>query len=264
MKINDYYKQSANLSLNSSIAALIPVSVFIWGNLVYIQNSELMLLILPFFIYSFSCFQLFLFRKNQGITSSRGLRKHKEAQYTFSDCEHLLIVSLETSINRVSLYHPDGILVGDLREEKTNILKRISSHLAGARCLHQQYIYYDPSDNKIATYSLNRKKRTIEVYCKNKEYLGTYLESNNKRMSNEGKLFLANGKLLGEIKSSIVFKDDQIINDNFRMARLRKGWLPLDWYSRFPDANIPVFHINSNISEQERLVSLSLIIKDWL
>lgn len=263
MKINEYYKQSANLSLNSSIVALIPVVFFIWGNFVFIQLSDLMLLNLPFFIYSFSCFQLFLFRKNQAITSTRGLRKRKEIKYTFSECEHFLIVSLETSLNHVFLYHPDGILIGELREIRAGILKRISMLLAG-KIYHQQYIFYDQIGNKISSYSLNRKKRKIDAYNNNNKYLGTYLESNNKRWINEGKLFLANGKLLGEIKSSILFKDDQILNKDIEMGRLRKGWLPLDWYKRFPDANIPVFHIKSNISEQERLVSLSLIIKDCL
>ena len=56
MKINEYYRDTANLNLNGSIAALIPAIIIVAGNLFFIKNNEIMILMIPFLIYSLDLF----------------------------------------------------------------------------------------------------------------------------------------------------------------------------------------------------------------
>ena len=59
MNIQQYYEQSAMASLNGSLVAFIPTIVLVI--FVFVTHTyHLLLLLLPFLIYSFFCYQKFL------------------------------------------------------------------------------------------------------------------------------------------------------------------------------------------------------------
>jgi ACR3 family arsenite efflux pump ArsB len=59
MKIDDFYRNVARINLNGSILALIPAIFIVGGNFVFLQNNQIMLLVIPFLIYSIINFQLY-------------------------------------------------------------------------------------------------------------------------------------------------------------------------------------------------------------
>lgn len=60
MKINEYYRDTAHMHLNGSIASLVPTIMIVIGNLSVFKNNDIMLLAIPFLIYSFISFQIYL------------------------------------------------------------------------------------------------------------------------------------------------------------------------------------------------------------
>ena len=64
MNIQQYYEQSAMASLNGSLVAFIPTIVL--GIFVFVTHTyHLLLLLLPFLIYSFFCYQKFLLNQRR-------------------------------------------------------------------------------------------------------------------------------------------------------------------------------------------------------
>ena len=94
MKINEYYRDTANLNLNGSIAALIPAIVLVAGNLFFIKNKEIMILIIPFLIYSLICFQIYLFRMRQSLSIDKNLMNSERNLQSLFEARHLLVLFL--------------------------------------------------------------------------------------------------------------------------------------------------------------------------
>jgi len=258
MKINDYYRDAAHLNLNGSITALIPTILIVTGNLLFIKEQQIMLATIPFFLYSFVSFQLYLFRKKQFIEISRNIHqvKRKNDLPSLFNTQHLLVLYLKTTSSKVLLFFPDGRLAGCMKKYRS----RGFSFL-----LNKIYELDNSSEEPIGFFKVSRKKGCqIEVYDHNQIYLGC-LEKKKHGWKNGKKEFLdATGRYVASVEGSSLFMDEQVLNRRqYRCSRLRRGWMPVEWSAIFPDPNTPVLSFSETNSEKDKLLHMSLLINEY-
>jgi hypothetical protein len=257
MKIYEYYRETANLNLNGSIAAQFLAIFIVWGNLSFFQNSEIMLLTSPFLVYSLTCFQLYLYNMNKSLTINKNMFKSKSYFRSIFDSKHLLVVYQNTQRSRVLLYFPDGYLAGEIKM----YFSKEKSFFPSSKT----YALYNVHDQIICYFHVKgRKCLNISVYDRNKQYLG-FLEKKKRTWKKSKKeLIDANGRYIGAIEGSAVYMDEHIVDQSDQqVARLRRGWMPLEWGRLFPEPNTPVLSFTEGTSERDRLLRMSFLINEY-
>lgn len=252
MKIHDYYRDLASVSLNGSIAALVPCVTIVCVNLTYFQNKHIMILTIPFLIFSFLSFQIYLYRMKQSISIEKGFANAQNSYQSMFEARHLLLVFMNTQQAKLFLYFPNGHLAGVIRKHKGKFFKRT-----------QIYILYNPNGKAIGIYKFKENK--IAVYHNNdREYLGCFEKEKLSWMKNKKELLDAKGKWIGAVEGAQYFMDEQVLNQaNQPEGRLRRGWMPLEWSSRFPEPNTPVLSLAEGLSEKDKLLRMSFLINEY-
>lgn len=243
MRINEYYRDAANLNLNGSIAALFPVMLLIAGNIAFFRQQEILVLAIPFLVYSFYAFQLSLFQWKQSIMIKRNMtqavmRKHPA---TLIEVSHLIVLY---NPGKLQFYFPNGYLAGYIKRTK------------------DMFTLYNPHDEAIGIYKICGKR--IEAYNQNARYLGCLeIRRQSWRKKNRG-ILSASGKFMGSVEGSTTFMDEKIFNQHRLLAaRLRRGWMPVEWSTFFPEPNTPVLSFNGTSSHQDKLLHLSLLVQEF-
>lgn len=259
MKINDYYRDAANLNLNGSIAALLPIVFIAIGNLAIFQNKEILVLTVPFFLYSFICFQLYLFRKRQSISINRNMsyRMMENSEQSIFSSRHLLVLYLNSQMPKLLLYHPDGHLAGSIKRYRSKGMRRMG--------LAKSFVLYNSNNKAIGCFAVKGKKViNIEVYDNGRNYLGSLVKTKLNWRKSKEELLDRDGKYIGAVEGSNVFMDEKVINQhNQQVSRLRRGWMPVEWDPLFPEPNTPVLSFDRNLSAQEKLLGMSFLINEY-
>lgn len=264
MKIDEYYKQSGTLSLNASIVALFPIMILMILSLFVFENEQLLILNLPFFIYSFSSYQLYLMRNKMALDSSAGSSNTIERQTWMNGTEFLVLQSEEEE-DSILFFQPDGLQIATLRPKKVKWTAKMKRILYGQE-RHLQYVLVDHDERVLSTIIVKKSKGIMEIYNHNHDYLGSFVKVKERlfQIDKNAEVVSSTGQIIGLIKSSNLFLDDQFIRDGHRMARLRKGWLSLDMTQRFRDPNTPLLTFNENLRDSERIVCVSMLLKEYL
>lgn len=257
MKIYEYYRNAANARLNGSMAALVPAIIIVCGNLSFFQNKVMMLGIIPFLFYSFINFQIYLSKLNQSMIIEKNMDMKKEIKKTLFEVKQLLIVYLDILSPSLLLFFPDGYLAGKIQKTKKprSIFNR-----------NKTYTLTNTADEILATFKVRgRKKVKIEVFSGANVYLGCYEKTKQPVLQKDKKELLdSTGRYIGAVKGSALFMDEQIFdNRNEIVGRLRRGWMPLEWSSCFPDPNTPVLSLWDGFSEKDKLLRLSMLINEY-
>lgn len=251
MKIHDYYRDLAGVSLNGSIAALVPSIIIVSANLTYIQNKQIMFLTIPFLIYSLISFQFYLFRMKQSISIEKNSSKVPNHYFSLFEARHLLLVYINTQAPKLFLFYPNGHLAGIIGKHKGKLFQR-----------KKIYILNSTEGQVIGSYKIKGNK--IEVFNYKSEYLGC-LE--NKKLSwrkKKKELSDATGKWIGAVEGAQYFMDEHVLNqDRQPVGRLRRGWMPLEWSSRFPEPNTPVLSFNEGVSDQDKVLRMAFLINEF-
>ncbi|WP_026563786.1 hypothetical protein [Bacillus sp. UNC41MFS5] len=259
MKINEYYRDTAHLNLNGSIASLLPVIIIIAGNLSIFKTKEIMLLTIPFLIYSLVSFQFYLFRRRQSISIDRQLRKSEVGRMSLFEARHLLVFFLNTKSSRLLFYFPNGHLAGMMKRYRGKGTKMLS--------FSKIYALYsmENQNQAIGYYKVNSGKTVkIEVFNHRRQYLGSFERRKKDWRTSKKELIDSKGRFVGAVEGAAVFMDEQLINpDHFQEVRLRRGWMPLEWSPLFPEPNTPVLSMRETLSEQDKLLRLSFLINEY-
>jgi hypothetical protein len=257
MKIDEYYRDTANLNLNGSIVALFPTILIVGGNILLFQHKGIMLFTIPFLVYSLISFQLYLFKMRKSISISRNMPLFKSCHQSIFDVKNLLVVYLNTKSLRLLLYFPNGNQAGEIKKysEKKRFLGGVSN----------TYALYDFQNQIIGFFYVTEKKTVkIEVYDEKKVYLGCYEKRKINWRKSKKELVDAKGRFLGAVEGSALYMDEHIFDpSNQHVGRLRRGWMPLEWSRLFPEPNTPVLSFKDGMSEKDKLLSLSLLINEY-
>ncbi|WP_409270350.1 hypothetical protein V1499_13080 [Neobacillus sp. SCS-31] len=242
MKITDYYFQTSKASLNSSIVFLFPAILLIAYNILFMNNKQAMLLILPFIIGSMVYFNIHLVNQKRAVSSARDFGGYPEH---ILKANHILVF-YEAKLNPgLILFSANGTKIADLR--------RISP---GIFFFRKKLELTDGQSSLVARYFLTQKG--IHVYDSVGLSLGGLCKSR------EGWTFTAEGTNIASIDSSRLFMDLKIVGEKFGQAgRLRRGMMPLGWTAFSADPNAPVFTLDPRLADEERLLFLAVLIKEF-
>lgn len=257
MKIHEFYRGSANITLNGSIAALVPAIIIGVGNLYYFQNKQIMLLTIPFVVYSLISFQIYLFRMKQSISAGRNISLSQSHYQSLFEARHLVVVYINQQESSVHLFFPDGHQAGIIkkyRQKGFNLFRK-----------PRIYALYNRQDQAVGFYQI--KKSTpliIEVYDQNKRYLGCYEKDRISWLKKKKEIIDEFGNFIGSVEGSGYFMDERVLNQSRQQdGRLRRGWMPVEWSSRFPEPNTPVLSLSENLTEKDKLLRMSFLINEY-
>ncbi|MEH7305400.1 hypothetical protein [Neobacillus drentensis] len=257
MKINEYYRDTANLNLNGSITALIPAILIVAGNLSIFKTKDIMFFTIPFLIYSLVSFQFYLFRRRQSNSIARSMGNSKGGSMSLFDARHLLVLYLNTNASKLLFYFPNGHMAGMIKRYRGKGLKKLA--------ITKMYALYNIDNQAIGYFKVSgRKVIKIEVFNQRKQYLGCFERRKQNWRSLKKELLDSNGRFIGAVEGAAVFMDERLINQHHHQdARLRRGWMPIDWSSLFPEPNTPVLTMRETLSEQDKLLRISFLVNEY-
>ncbi|PLS01575.1 hypothetical protein [Neobacillus cucumis] len=257
MKINEYYRDTANMNLNGSIVALVPTTMIIIGNLYIIKQKDMMLFTIPFLIYSIISFQIYLFRLRQTITIRRNLKASKDVSNSIFKARHLLLLYRNSQSSSLFLYFPNGNLAGQIGKFRGKGLERLKPS--------RNYALYNVDGRILGFFKIKGKKVVrIDVYNCNKEFLGSFEKRNIGYRKSKKELFDHSGRYIGGVEGAALFMDEHVFDHSHQeVGRLRRGWMPIEWGPIFPEPNTPVLTLNEGLSEEGKLLRMSFLINEY-
>lgn len=254
MKIDEFYRGTANLNLNGSIAALVPAIIIAVGNLYYFQNNQIMFLTIPFVIYSFISFQLYLFRMKQSISIGHNLSPSNSLYRNIFEARHLVVVYMNYQDSSLYFFFPDGHQAGILkkyRQKRFLFLKK-----------PKVYILFNYQNQAVGFFKINHL--TIEVYDQHRKYVGCFQTEKRPWWKKKKEMLDESGQYIGSVEGSTTFMDERVLNQSReQVGRLRRGWMPVEWSSRFPEANTPVLSLSESLSEKDKLLRMSFLVNEY-
>lgn len=259
MRIDEYYRNTAKISLNASIAALLPAAGIVVGNLSFFHHQQIMLFTIPFFIYSLLCFQIYLGKIKQAILIEKNLMNAETTYRSLFETDKLLVLFINTFSPQLLVFFPDGYVAAVIKKCKDK--KTIS-----IRKKNKAFALLDFEQKLIGYYVIQGKRQVlIEVYDQNREYLGCFEKRKIERMKKTKKEVLDNkGRFVGAVEGSAYYLDEQIMDPHNRLiVRLRRGWMPLEWSSSFPEPNTPVLSFSNRLNDKDKILQMSFLVNEF-
>lgn len=254
MNIRQYYRLAASMSLNGSLLALVLIALFLFPTILLLPKKEIVVFFIPFLFYSFLSYQSYLihtFRSEELEVESFDM---KGERCLLAGKEMLLEFFPAPSL-RLLLFNPEGILIGELRDLELKKYRWLLPYVID-RLLPQAYGLFDERKRLIAVFRL---KRTGMVELSGKIAGHGVLESGPRSDSKDKWTLSANGRTF-TIHSERLFTDIKVSDGGGALlARLRKGWMPLEWEQKFKDANTPVLSFSDHTNIEERLTVFAIL-----
>jgi hypothetical protein len=258
MKIDEYYREVGRINLNGSLAALSPAIIIALANFLAFHNKLIMLLTIPFLIYSFVNFQLYIIRIKQSIKIKRNLLSSKSIHPSLFEARDLLVLFFHTLRPRLMIYFPDGHLAA--------VIKKYRGKGKAFKGYQKTYALFLFDGQLTGLYKVNGKgKIKIDVYNKYDNYIGSYERTKSPFMKKEKKeLVDGNGRFVGAVEGALFYMDESVQDSrNHEVGRLHRGWMPVEWSNRFPDPNTPVLSFEEKFSEDEKILRMSFLINEY-
>ncbi|RDU36461.1 hypothetical protein DRW41_13090 [Neobacillus piezotolerans] len=242
MKIADYYFQCSKASLNSSLLFLFPGIMLIILNILFWDNKQAMMLCLPSVSVSIIYFQQHLMDQKKAFNAAHAYGGHLEHFLN----ENSILLFYEAKLNPgLLLFSKNGAKVGELRNNSRGLplFRRKYELTDGQGCLLAHYI--------------NTPKGTL-VYDSAGRQLGGLFKTKGSWTIRD------RGNQIASIDSARLFMDLKIIGkEGVQRGRLRRGMMPIEWKTFSADPNSPVFTLHPWLSDEERLLYMAVLVKEF-
>lgn len=253
MNIQQYYRLAANTSLNGSLAALIPVVVLIIPNFFLFPKKEWVLLSVPFLFYSFLSYQVYLINQER-FSRSKVNSGEKQVVHPLEESQ-LLLTFLPAPSLRLLFFCSNGQACGEIKDSYFTKLRWLLPYFLD-KMLPAEYRLVDGGQYLLATIRW-RKHRAI-VKDEHGQGMMTIMAKDNRRFH----VITENSSHSIHVKTETLHTDIQFLDENQHvLARVRKGWMPLEWGKSFVDANTPIFSLDENLAREERLAIVAILAK---
>lgn len=258
MDIQQYYKKYAEVSLNASLAACIPPFVFLIIWLVVDHNLPILVLTLPFMIYSFFCYQNYLIVKKR-FQEAVEISPESNITETLFETNHMLIAYLPAPSLRMLLYAPSGKLLGEVKDLRfwqwrwflPYFMDRLFSGMYG--------LYNEKGELAARIHVGSGKDGYIKIY-ENDELLGLYLRKNRKKgefaLGDRKKMFCS---IHSELNEEINFYNQA----GKAVCEYKKGWMLLEWGKYFRDPNTPIISFHHLATKEEKIAFISFLVQQY-
>lgn len=253
MNIRQYYEQAASVSLNASLAALIPAMIILFYSIVIVNFYPLLLLIIPFLIYSFFSYQAFLLHKNRAEAIDGEALMKELTPVSLMETPTLLIHFLPAPSLRLLFFHPTGIKAGELRDGSMIVIRWFLPFFID-RFSSRRFILYDHQDKPLAYFYLEKDR--MEIKTKEETLLTTVYQLKKEK----GDVFLMDDTYIHIVKNGIPADYSFITEDKSLFAHIQSGIMPLEWGKRFINPNTPILTIPETSGVKERYQLMALLI----
>lgn len=246
MNTRQYYEQSANIFLNGSLIALLPIIVVIFPLYFFYLKKGILLFSLPFFIYSFISFFQYTTDKRRSLHVYPTTREMEN----LNDNQNLLLF-LPSPTVYLQLYHPKGECIGEIRDQFFWKIRWFLPYYVD-KIFPRRLDYFDGKGNKLATFIY--KKKTIEIVFRKKTVKlmkGDY--QSYKLISEDHYTFI-------QVVREKLFLDIRFqLYDKREIARVRSGWMPLEWDKYFKNPNTPILTLENHLPIELELAIYALL-----
>lgn len=252
MNIQQYYEQSAMASLNGSLVAFIPTIVLVV--FVFVTHTYyLLLLLLPFLIYSFFCYQKFLLnqRRSKAVKLSSLSESQKPPNLFFE--KQLLITFLPAPSLRLLLFATNGIKIGEMRDLCFSPVRWFLPYFID-RLIAKKFGLYDQDGELINVYHFYHDR--IEVLNNTGEVISKVVKMKNK----EKITYILENKSITIGKNILQTDYDFEDQDGNKIAKITTGWMPIEWGERFVNTNTPILELENHCTRSDTIQLFSLLI----
>ncbi|MGJ7921496.1 hypothetical protein [Neobacillus sp. LXY-4] len=170
MNIQQYYRSAANIALNESIASFVPVILILGGGIYFSVDLPLFLVILPFIVFSFYCYQIYLIQHRRSLEA---MTKKPSVDLGLVRTEHLLITFMPAPSLRMLLFEPNGNLIGEVRDERFWWWRWFLPYFIDKR-FPKTYGLYSPQNKLKAYYRINARTKEVKIYDSDQNEMGVF------------------------------------------------------------------------------------------
>ncbi|QED48266.1 hypothetical protein [Cytobacillus dafuensis] len=252
--IQQFYQKTASISLNSSLVALIPPFFLIIYGIIVVPNGKMVVLVVPFLLYSFISYQAYLINDNR----SKEIKKIDEGianQVSFLYEENVLLTFLPAPTLRLLVFSTNGQQVGEIRDINFMPFRWFLPFLFD-KFIERKYGLYDANNKQIGSFTF--KKNRIEIASSGIEIHSIKIQNT---LGNGIAVIFGHENRSFLLKQSRLFMDFQFLKGCKNIARLRKGWMPIEWGKRFKDPNTPILIFEQQLPVEEKLLVYALLVK---
>ena len=253
MNIQQYYQQSAFISLNGSIVSAGILSILLTASLLFSWNLPMLVVVVPFLtisIFQYYSYLLFNRRSIESIDSS-----HHYGDQELLCLNQLLITFYPAPALRLLFFTPDGMLAGELKEIEVKKWRWILPYFLDQK-ISKKFGLFDFKGNLQGQLIYDGKG--IKMLNGQNEAVGFFYP---KKASNGGQgiAVLAGARRLSILYSGLNQQIKFVDDKGMYISNLQNGWMPLEWTRFFKDANTPVLTFDYGLSTPARLAIIAAL-----
>lgn len=255
MKIREYYRRAAAVCIHDGLLALLFGVLFILLTAVLMPGRGAVLFSVPFLFYGFVSFQKYALIKQRSEEIEEPKAVFHREQALFQSRE-MILQFLPAPTLRLLIFQPDGLLAGEIRDLE---FSKFRWFLPGFidRLFSGDYGLFNEHNQLIAVFRWKGNMVEVSGYVSG---YGIFKRERSSRFKNEWAFSFLNHKL--SVKSELLFTDIKFEDSaEDPVARLRTGWMPLEWDSYIKNANAPVLFFNEKASPEERLAVFAVLVR---
>lgn len=257
MNIQQYYRIAANTALNGSLVAFLPMIIIVCFGLYFPVKLPMFLIVLPFCLYSFICYQNYLIQNDR----SNEVDEIRKNTRKLSDANHLLITFLPAPSLRMLLFDENGILIGEVRDKQFWWWRWFLPYFID-RLFPSWYGLYDNENQLVCSYQVHDKMKNVKIFNRNQELIGLF-NTNSKKKPSLTRNGTISSMITGEkiqVQASSLYHHIQLHDEQGAIiGKLIKGWMPQEWGDLFRDANTPYITFSPKINESEKMFIIGVL-----
>lgn len=252
MKIYTYYHYAAMTSLHASIVALIPPFLLVCVGVILNQHRSILLFTLPFIVYSFISYQIYLVNKQRKEDSKEPVVDQLEESIVSST---MALQFLPSPSLRMLLFRQDGQLSAEIKDIHQHKLRWFIPYFLDQ--FFPKVYAFSKFNKEIYTFILKGKNISIMLNDGNKCVASIHKKA-PKRYVIESKW--STREVF--VQSSSLFTDVKLCNARGDLlARVRRGYLPRDWDKHIKDVNTPILTVSDQVTDLEKVIILAILTK---
>lgn len=254
MNIRQYYRLAASISLNESLLGLVLAVLIVFPTMMLLPKKEIIFFFIPFLFYSFLSYQRYLIH----IHRSEAIKIKNIAMQGEERCllsgKKMLLEFLPAPSLRLLIFNPEGLLIGELRDLECRKYRWFLPYFID-KLLPQAYGLFDGKNQLVTVFRL-KLTGMLEL---SGEIAGHGVFKGQRGNSKNKWSFSVNGRRF-TIHSESLYTDIKVTDEgNALLARMRTGWMPLEWEQYFKDANTPVLSFSDYTKIEEKLIVYAIL-----
>lgn len=253
MKIHKYYHYAAMTSLHASIVALIPPFFLICIGVTLKQHHSVVLLTLPFMVYSFIAYQIYLVNKHRMEVLDETVVETTEESVVESS---MAVQFLPAPSLRMLLFSQNGQLGVEIKDVYQYKFRWFIPYFID-QFFPKTYTCSNSDGGELFTFVLKGKNiliiNRVDGQCVGRVHRKSFKRYVVETDRSTKEVFL---------QSSSLFTDIKLCNSQGEiLARVRRGFLPRIWDRHIKDVNTPILTFNDEVTDLDKVIFLSILTK---